>query len=268
MKLIPLQLNGDGYSVSLTKDAKAKKSALISEAIQISEVSDNEQAEEARYCLKELNDFSILLERCRKEVKEPVLEAGRRIDAAAKDFIKDVDVQKFRITNLISDHAREQQIKQQEALRKQQEAEMELQRKAMEEERKRLEAERAALAAEHAILDADTKKQRAAAQKLAEEARAREAEAEKARLAAEAAEQKEDAAAMVVLEASAPKGVKPTLDYEVTDIHLLYRNHPELVELTPKRSLILAELKNLQDDNLPVSITGLKVIEKFKISSR
>lgn len=267
-KLIPIKLDGEGWSISVTQEAKAKKLTLLKEAEQIHVVKDNDQAEVARYCLKELTEFSQLLEKSRKEVKEPVLEAGRKIDTAAKDFIKDVESQKARITTLISNHAREQEAIRQEAMRKQQEAALELQRKALEEERKRVAAERAALAAEQAILDASSKKERAAAQLLAEAARAKELLAEKARLDAEAAEKREDQATMAVMASAAPKGVKPQLDYEVSDIHLLYRNHPELVELTPKRSLILAELKNLQDDGIAVEIPGLKIVEKFKVSSR
>ncbi len=267
-KLIPLRLDGQGYSISTTPEAKAKKLTVLREAEQIKVVKDNEQAENARYCLKELNDLTGAVEKCRKEVKEPVLEAGRKIDTAAKEFVKELDSQKFRITTLISDHAREQQIKQQEAIRKQQEADAELQRKAREEQEKLEAAEAAAIAAEEALLEATSKKERAKAQALLEESRRKEEEARKATLAAEEAERKEDAAAMVTLAAAAPKGVKPTLDYQVVDIHALYRTHPELCEVTPRRAKILEALKSLQDDGYPTNITGLKTLETFKVSAR
>lgn len=269
-KLIPIKLDGDGYSISVTQEAKAKKLTLLREAEQIHVVKDNDQAEVARYCLKELSEFSNLLEKSRKEVKEPVLEAGRKIDTAAKDFIKDVESQKARITTLISNHAREQEAIRQEAMRKQQEAALELQRKALEEERKRVAAERAALAAEQAILDASNKKERAAAQVLAEAARAKELLAEKARLEAEAAETREDQASMSVVAAAAPKGVKPSLDYEVLDARAFYKVYPHLCEITVKRRELLAYLKDMQDEvgGEVEDLPGIKVIETFKVSSR
>jgi hypothetical protein len=268
MILKPFKLNGAGYQLSTTPEAEARKSALLKEAGAITAIKDKEGADVARYCLKEMNEFTTLLEKSRKEVKKPVLEAGDKIDNAAKACAKEVEEQKARITRLITDHAQEQARIQQEALRKQQEAEAELQRKREEEEAKAAEAERLAILAEEAVLDAANKKQREAARKLADEAKKKEDEAASAAMQVSISEENSLQASLLVMSSAPTKGVKPVLDYEVTDIHALYKAYPGLCDITPKRRDILTYIKGCQDADEEIALPGIKIIETYKVSTR
>jgi hypothetical protein len=248
MILKPFKLNGAGYQLSTTPEAEARKSALLKEAGAITAIKDKEGADVARYCLKEMNEFTTLLEKSRKEVKKPVLEAGDKIDNAAKACAKEVEEQKARITRLITDHAQEQARIQQEALRKQQEAEAELQRKREEEEAKAAEAERLAI--------------------LADEAKKKEDEAASAAMQVSISEENSLQASLLVMSSAPTKGVKPVLDYEVTDIHALYKAYPGLCDITPKRRDILAYIKGCQDADEEIALPGIKIIETYKVNTR
>jgi len=283
-----LILSGSGYALEVSPDAIKQKADLIQAAAAITVVTTNEQADEARSEVKKLAAMRNLVEKSRKAVKEPVLKIGKDIDAKAAEFVAEVTAEEGRLTKLIGNHAAEVERQRQEAIRKQQEeerkrllAEAEAKRKEEEAERARLaaeaEAEKARKAAEAAMWADDDDAEAAKAKEEAERVAAA-AEAERVRVAAEAADQKriaDEAAAAaqtsgLVVNTAATSGVKFDLDYEVEDIAALHAKHPQLVELSPRRSEILSMLKMLapsSPDGLP-TLAGLKVIKKPRVSTR
>lgn len=253
-----LILTGDGYGLTIAPEAEALRAKLLADASSISEVTDEQSCAIARQALKSLADFRLRLEKSRKDVKEPVLDLGRKIDKAAADFGAPTSTEEKRINGLIANYAAEQE-------RKRREAEAEARRQAAEAERLRLEAERAKREAEEAAKRAANADQMTLDDVASQAAAKAEAEAaERARLEAQ---QKAAQAAIAATSPSVAKA-KPVLDYTVTDIVALYRACPDLVDLTPKRREILARLKAMQDRDIPPAIPGIQVTEVFKVSTR
>jgi hypothetical protein len=75
-------------------------------------------------------------------------------------------------------------------------------------------------------------------------------------------------ASLLVMSSAPTKGVKPVLDYEVTDIHALYKAYPGLCDITPKRRDILTYIKGCQDADEEIALPGIKIIETYKVSTR
>jgi SMC interacting uncharacterized protein involved in chromosome segregation len=267
--LTPMLLQGEGYNISITPEAIQEKQSLIQMASKITAVTDAQTSHVARNTMKLVNDMMIEVEKSRKEVKAPVLQVGERIDTAARDFVKELNDQKTRLNGLISEHAAEQARLAREAAEKQRQIELEQARLEAEQARQKAEAERLQREAELAAANAKNAKQRAAAQKAAEEARLKaEAEAERLRQEQEDAEAKMRQAEMEAEDVVVVRGVKPTLDYEVVDIHLLYKAYPGLCDITVRRKDILSFLKGAQEAGDDTSLPGLKIVEKFNVSTR
>lgn len=275
----PLALTGSGYGITISPSAEAEKRRILVEAAAVIGVRDNAQAGIAQGVIKMLASFRVAVEKSRKLVKEPVIEVGRLIDEKARTFSEDIQAEESRITRLVSDFAAEQERKRrEEEARLRREAE-EARRKAEDEERARLKAEREAREA----LERQRIAEEAAAKAKDGEARAK-AEAERLRAEGEAAEaiRKQEEAEWSEIEARqraeeqavatpvvlAPKGTKPVLDFDVVDLHALYKAHPGLVVLSPSRAAILTELKRQQDAGEEPALPGVNVLTKFKVSTR
>lgn len=238
-----LILTGAGYELTISPDALAKKQDLILLASDVSHVDDNEESAIAQRHVRNLAALRILTEKSRKEVKEPVNRIGKMIDKTAKDFIESVELEEKRIARLIGSHA--------EAVA------AERRRLEAEERRKAEESRLAREAAERAAEEAANKRTIAniiAAKKAAE-----------ARLPALAERMK---AAEETASAKVSSSVRFTWDFEVEDIHLLYAIETGLVDLTPRRSAILAAIKELDDEGLDVEIPGLRIFKKPVVSTR
>lgn len=261
----PILLTGDGYGISITPDAEKLKESLLVGSRSIAAVTDAESDDLAKAHQTALANHRLALEKCRKEVKEPVLQLGKDIDQKAAQFGAETLAEENRIKKLRENFAADQARKQREA------AEV-ARREAAEAERKRQEAERAERlateAAERAKREAEQADQEdfgagfealSKAEEAAEEAK----RAEQQRLALEAEQRR--ASAAVIMAASAPVA-KSEWDFEVTNIHELYLAFPDLVTLTPKRSEILARLKALKANGAPMAFPGLKISETFKAS--
>jgi len=247
MKLAPLTLTGQGYTLSVSPDATAKKAALLEASLTVTAVTD-ESLELARVTLKGLAEFRSALEKSRKAIKAPILEAGRDIDGKAAEFGAEPEQEEKRIEALIKTYAAEQETKRRAA-------ELEAQRKAAEAQKAAEEAER--------LRQASAEKEKP--KSFAEAAAALSAQEE-----ADARAQASQEAANLLTMAITPQveGVKPALDFEVTDVRALYATAPALVELTPKRREIAAMIKDLQSRNLPLSLPGVRIFETFKVSTR
>lgn len=217
-------------------------------------ISTPEEAQAVAESIKEFQSLSKETEASRKQVKEPVLELGKRIDSAAKHFIGPVETELVRLRALLNGYQAEQERQRREAEAKRQ-ADI---RAAQEAEEKALrEAEAVRLAAEkEAAAKAEQAKQEddpfAAAE--AEAARVAAAEAEELRVkqAKAAAVEKVKAvtfqtAAAIATRAIEGVHVRRSPDFKVTDPGKLALIRPDLVTITPKRAEILAEMRRLKE---------------------
>jgi len=219
----------------------------------IKAISTTTEAQAVANAIRELQSLSKETEASRKQVKEPVLELGKRIDSAAKDFIGPVETELVRLRGLLNGYQAEQERQRREAEARRQ-AEIQAAQEA--EEKARREAEAVRLAAEkEAAAKAEQAKQ--------EDDPFAAAEAEAARVAAAEAAQRQveqaKAAAVATVKAvtvqtasaiaRAIEGVhvRRSPDFNVTDAGKLALIRPDLVTITPKRAEILAEMRRLKE---------------------
>ena len=261
----PLWLTGNGYTVVVSKDAEALKKKLIKDASVITQVTDTQEAEQAKAQRDDINNVLIDVEKTRKLVKQPVLDKGKEIDQTASNFTHDLTVEKLRLDKLIGDFAMEQEKIRREAAERAAREAAEAQRIQREAEEAEARAERLRLGAEQAAAEAENRKQRqaaeAAAQLAAEEARKAQ------QLSAQSASHGMQAhhASVAVMDAAKPRGTSIVIDYVVTNEHLLYRAAPHLVELTPKRRDILQFLNSQKEQGLVPALPGLQVTQRASI---
>jgi hypothetical protein len=253
----PLQLTGNGYALAVTPEAEALKSTLLRDAAAVVTVDSPETSAAASSTLKDLASFRNTLEKSRKQVKEPILAAGRKIDGLAEEFGSAVAAEEARIKKMIEQFAAEQ-------AKARREAEERARREAAEAERKRQEEERARLAAE----EAKRRAEQAEAAQDAEAAAKAKAEAEEAEFNAAIAKLEAEAAAPAAVEYIPTPKAKAVLDFEVTDLAALASDSPELVTITPKRAEILNRIKQLQLEPGSPVIPGIRIFEAFKASTR
>ena len=231
---MPIILSGDGYSLTIDPNAHVRKQTMLSASAAIGKVTTNDESGDARVHLSRLSAMRIEVDKCRKEIKEPVLRVGKLIDQAAKDFLAEIELEECRIKGLIGDHANE--VARLKAI-------------AEAEERKAFEFARAA---------------REAAE---ETGRIADVLAHKSAVAAKLAASDEVASTKVA------QGVRFAWDFEVNDIETLYSEQPDLVELTFRRSEILAWLKGVEEENDrdPIklaAVCGIRAFKKPVISAR
>lgn len=247
-----LTLTGEGYAIAIAPECLTRRADLLARSAHIVAVNDDGGAETAREALKALKAFENAAERSRESIKAPVLEVGRRIDAAAKTLLESVRAESARLANLVKGYA---------VLcdQKRREAEDAARRAAFEAERQRKAAAQAAeaerIAAERAAMQSDR-----AAMEAAEAARLG---AEKARRDAEIEQNKAGMLAMRSQAAAAPAGVKPVLDYQIDDMHALAMSRPDLVVITERRKELLALIRS--GESAP---SGVRVVQNFSVSTR
>lgn len=220
----------------------------------IKAISTTTEAQAVANAIKELQSLSRETETSRTEVKKPVIELGKRIDSAAKEFIGPVETELVRLRGLLNGYQKEQEDKRREAEAKRQ-AEIRAAHEA--EEKARQEAEAVRLAAEK---EAEAK----AAQAKQEDDPFAAAEAEAARVAAAETAQRQveqskaatvatvKAVTVQTAAAIAPRAiegvhVRRSPDFKVVDLEKLALIRPDLVTITPKRAEILAEMRRLKE---------------------
>jgi hypothetical protein len=259
-----LILSGKGYELTVAPEAEAMKAELLKHASLVVEVSNESDSEAARSQIKKLAAMRNAVEKSRKIVKDPVLQVGKDIDAKASEFAADIHAEEKRITKLVEEHAAKAEAERQRIMR-------EMEAKRREEERQAREAEAARAKAEREAEEARAKAEAALwaddedeAAKDAEAARI--AQEEAAKKAAEEEAAREAVKPVLELVPAKATGVKFTYDFEVTDIHALYRYASSLVKMEAKRSKILEHLKELPtaDPEIP----GLRVFKKPVVSTR
>lgn len=229
-ELMPLILAGDGYQLTIADEAIQRKAEILANSATITAVADNDDSARAQYHTRQLAAMRIEVEKSRKLVKEPVNRIGKMIDAAAADFLVEITAEEGRIKQLVGKHA---------------------------EEVLRIKAEKEA--AERAAFDAAR-----SAREAAEDGGIAAVLAAK-RATAEKLEASNQVAATKIAE-----GVRFAWDFEVVDIDLLYRERPDLVELTFRRNLILAVLKDMEQQGVEhlAGEIGIRAFKKPIVSSR
>ena len=286
-------------TISLAAAAEEAKVAALNGCALIGTVKNAEQQQEAVNAVRDVKAVLLAVERARKSVKEPLLEACRLIDSAAKKFVEELDAEELRVNTELGNYqaeivaeARRQEQKRQAELRKIEEERIAEQRRlaaiAAEAERKRLEearkAEAAAAAERKRIADeaaaarskadkARLEKERAGFEaKQKAEADAREVQRLKDEAARKMEQERQDALARQAVEAVGPaavpqkaKGqvVKPVWTFEVTDIWLLARTNPGLVRIEPNTSEINQVIAAGVRD-----IKGMRIFEVVKSTTR
>lgn len=185
------------------------------------EIGSVQDLEAAAAALTQVKALARSVEDSRKEVKNPVLEIGRQIDAVAKDYMSPLETEAKRLSAMVGSY--------QEAQRRKAEKERE--------EAARIQAE--------AVAEMARKQAEAVAQ--GDEAAADAARAEAADKIAEAQ------IALANAEGPKPDGIvtKTSWKFEVTDIAALHAARPELVVLSPNNAAIRAVVKASNGKPLP-----------------
>lgn len=201
---------------------RKQRDELLARAKRGSKVDSAQSAERATALLREVKDFTALIEASRKAVKEEPYQLCKKIDALAADLADALAAESRRISSLIGAWTAEQERAAEEA-----------RRKAWEEE------ERIKREAAQKIKDAEALSQTAtAAAVLTEKIEAK---------AVEAIVQVRTTAGNIV--AAKPEGVsnRKVVKFEVTDIHALYGAAPYLVKLEPNTAALNNAIKSLAD---------------------
>ena len=221
--------------VDIQPAAYARRDAILTTSRRVLTVSDAMEAEEATDSLRSLAALCKEVETIRKEIKAPVLELGKKIDAIAAEFIGDAAAEKARLETALGTYQAAEQRKADAA------------RRAAQEEADRLarEAAKAQREAERATTDGEQDRtQQAAAQA---EAKAIEARV----VAAEIAPVK-----------PAGVAVRQPWKFEVVDINALFKARPDLCVIEPNNAGIRAQIPHNQ--NIP----GLRIWQEAKASVR
>lgn len=223
--------------IAFSEEAEDERAECISLAAEVGEVTDPDTQARAVNAQKAIRALLSKVEKARKAVKEPILEAGRELDRRVAEFIDLLKDQELRIATAVGNY---QQAELEKLRRAEQAAAAERERIAHEQAEAIAAAERAA-AEERRKAEAKAAAERADArneQERAEaDARAVKAQQEaEARLAAErkrqeelAAQQKE--AVQVVAAPAKAEGQSIRQEWEITRINDwdLMKARPDLV---------------------------------------
>ena len=254
-EITPLSLAGDGYQLTITTEAHAVKAQLLHSSATVQVVTDNDESYHAQRVVRDLAAMRLLVEKGRVLVKKPVLDISKEIDAAAKTFLAELVAEEARLSRMIGEHATE--VARQKAQREAEERRAFEAARRAKEEAERAEAARQAAEAGKASIAALI-----AAKQAAAKADADAREAITTRL--EASNQ--------VAATEVAAGVRFTLAFEVEDPAALYRVAPHLLELHPRRSAILARLKELDDsgtlESAATLLPGVTVPRRPVVSTR
>lgn len=248
----PIAVHGvSSVQVEIAAEAYARRKEVLDTAgFAPKAITCADTRQEVADALAAVNRLLKEVESGRKEVKAPVLDLGRKIDATAEEFTAPLAVAQRALQTVLTKDAEEQariareaEAKRQEELRRQQEEERkrqaELDRQAREAEQARLAAERAAREAQNAEVRAKAQQEAAEASKVsAALAAQREKEAAEAKL-----QQAELMRVPVAPAKATGTTVRTSWTFDVVDIHALYKARPDLVELTVKRADVLALIR-------------------------
>lgn len=227
-------LNFSGAAVAVHEDSEARKVEALATSSEIVEITDEFDNQCAVTAARDVKAIISEIEACRKKVKAPVLELGKSIDKAAKDFVGELQTELARVNRLLTDYATEQRKIAFEAERKRQE------------EQRKIEAEK--LAAAEKLKQAETPEEvKEARQKVEEKVKA------------------EADVKAVVTEPEKAEGltVRQVKDFRIIDIMETLKARPDLVHVMPNRQEILKAIKEPG-----ALIPGLEIFTETKTSVR
>ena len=231
-EIMPLILAGDGYKLTISDEAVLRKHDMLANSASITSVTSNDDSASAQRHTRALAAMRIEVEKSRKLVKEPVNRIGKMIDAAAAEFMVEINAEEGRIKQLINAHA---------------------------EEVMRIKAEKEA--AERAAFEAAR-----AAREAAEEGGIA------AVLAAKKATAEKLEASSEVASTRLADGIRFAWDFEIDDIAAVYRDAPDLVTLEIKRAAVLAWFRDLEAQGCNVAtcaaLLSIRAFKKPIVSSR
>jgi hypothetical protein len=252
----------DKYALTIHADAVALKNKAIAGLDAITVIETPEQLQAAALALSTAAGVVKTMEMTRAEVKAPILDAGKRIDAMAKEFSQPVEAKIQTVRKMVSDHhtkeaarvkaERDAEIARQEAAEKArlaEEARIEKERQAREKaEAERIEVERKAAEAQAQTPTSEESADPLAAlrqisedgERQAEEVRQQEVETARLnQLEADRLSEKSRLAAVPVAPAKVA-GIAPrsVWKFEVTDLNALYAAKPQFCELDWKQGMI------------------------------
>ena len=231
-EIMPLILAGDGYKLTISEEAVLRKHDMLANSASITSVTSNDDSASAQRHTRALAAMRIEVEKSRKLVKEPVNRIGKMIDAAAAEFMVEINAEEGRIKQLINAHA---------------------------EEVMRIKAEKEA--AERAAFEAAR-----AAREAAEEGGIA------AVLAAKKATAEKLEASSEVASTRLADGIRFAWDFEIDDIAAVYRDAPDLVTLEIKRAAVLAWFRDLEAQGCNVAtcaaLLSIRAFKKPIVSSR
>jgi hypothetical protein len=193
--------------VKFSEEAQKLKDAALSAGALVGKVTNASEQNEAVSAQMELQRVLSTAEKARKAVKAPVLEYGKRIDAAAEAFCLELKEEMVRLSRLVGDFQQLELAKARAAEQARNAELLNLEREKAAELAKATSHESANAIQEHYNRMAET---------------------------------------LPVREPTRAEGQRITQDWEitVTDIHLLYRMHSQCVELKPRLSEIKNLLKS------------------------
>jgi hypothetical protein len=257
--------------IAFTSEAEDARLNALCLAADVSEVTGPEAQVKAVEAQKAIRGVISAVEKARKAQKVPILEAGRKLDAACDKFCEDLKTHELRIATEVGNY---QEAEREKVRKAEQAAAAELARI----ERERQEAvEAAQRAAWKAQQDAESKAaaERAAAkndaERLAAEARAQAAQEEAvARLAAEKQRQDELAAQQIeavgtVAQPAKVAGQVVKEEWEITEISAfaLMRARPDLV-----RDVVFDRVEIKRELDRGLTLPGVKARKVVKSTTR
>lgn len=195
---------------------EARRVALVKASAVPAEITGITDLDTAADALTTIKALTKAVEESRKDVKGPLLDAGRKIDQVAKDFVDELNTAASRLSTMVGAYQEAQRrkaerIKAEEA-EKQQAAIMEMQ-------------------AKQAALQGEGKLDAAAADALRAEAADKIAESQ-----------------LAAMKAEGPKAdgvvTRTNWKFDVTDIDALHAARPDLCVITPNNAAIRAVIKN------------------------
>jgi hypothetical protein len=242
-----LILSGEGYTLTICQEAETSKRDLLIASSNVCKVTNNDESADAAYVMRSLAQMRIMVDKGRKDVKEPVLRIGKLIDASAKTFLLEIEEEEARLRKLIGNHANE--VARIAAIK-------------AEEERKAFELARAAREAAAAAQDAAE-----ASGRIADVIAAKQAEQARQETLGARMDASSELAATKVAD-----GVRFAWDFEVEDMEAVLHGLRDYVEITVKRSLILAWFKEMEESGKSVEAIaechGIRAFKKPVVSSR
>lgn len=263
----------------LNPAALQAKIVALEKAALIGKVTDHDSKVIAVRAQQELKSVLAGIERARKTLKEPLLQAGRQLDNLCAAESKELDMEFGRVSNCVKEFddaerrrvMEEERLQREELARIEREKQAELDRIAREQAEAERKAREAAEAAARAAAEATNKKQREAAakaqaeaQRLADEAAAK---AKETAAQTEAIEEKAGDAAYAAgkpIEITRVAGQRSVSNWAITveQPFILAKHHPDLVDIKPR----IADIKTALNEGR--EIRGIKAVRETTASVR